>query len=404
MSKAIKVFLLIVAFSVFQLWIVSCEEEENDIDPCNPAEMAGELLSATYYASYTPDQVQVYLRLYGAPVGLMPEYTVDAYQISYRTLDKNEELTNASGVIFVPQGIDTLDLLSVQHGTVFKRDEVGSVNPLYAMGGMICAMSGYLVAEPDYLGLGDSQSLHPYLHAKLSASVVVDMIRTARNYACQNDILLSDNLFLAGYSEGGYVTMAAQKIIEAEHSDEFQLMAVAPMAGPYDLLGSMHNIISREYYGIPAYLAYTVIAYNDIYEWDILAEVFQEPYASLIPGLFDGNHDGSEINAELTTNLDSLFTVSFKESFQASQENQIETAIQENTLLDWSPIAPVRLYHGTADSTVFYGNSESAYEALRSNGGTSVDLVPILGANHGSAAFPAYYLAIEWFDSLRTVE
>ncbi len=403
MKKAQFKWTLLILIPLF--WIISCETEATDepiIDPCNPSDVAGELLEATYFLTFTPEEVQAILNYYGAPIGLELDYTVDAYRVSYRTLDKHDELSKVSGLMLIPQGLDTLDLMSVQHGTVFERDEVGSVHPYFTAEGLITAMNGYLVVVPDYLGLGDSQLLHPYLHAGLSANAVIDMLRAAQIYACQNEMTLSDKLFLAGYSEGGFITLATHKIIEAEYADEFQLTAVAPMAGPYDLLGTTRNLLNRSTYANPGYIAYIVVAYNDIYEWNRLGEIFREPYASRIPGLFDGNHISSEINAQLTTNIDSLLTSEFKASFIAGEETQLETALLENSLLDWGPIAPVRLFHGTSDSTVFYENSVSAFESMQTNGGLSVDLVPLAGANHETAALPAYYLALEWFDSLRT--
>jgi len=213
--------------------------------------------------------------------------------------------------------------------------------------------------------------------------------------------MLTDRLFLAGYSEGGFVTLATHKAMESEYSDEFQPTAVAPMAGPYDLLTSTRSILNRSRYNNPFYLALTIVSYNDIYGWDRLDEIFQEPYASRIPGLFDGSYGGGDINDSLTTYIDSLFTAEFKTSFLAGEETAIEAALTENSPLNWGPIAPVRLFHGTKDSTVYYDNSLTAYESMQSNGGLSVDLVSLLGADHGSAVLPAYYLAINWFDSLR---
>ena len=259
-----------------------------------------------------------------------------------------------------------------------------------------------MVVVQDYLGLGEeSQGLHPDLHAELTANAVIDMIRAARVYACQSELLLSDRLFLAGYSEGGFATLATHKIIEAEYSDEFQLTAVAPMAGPHDLLGITQDMLSRHSYDMPAFLVYLVGAYNDVYGWNRIADIFQEPYATNIPGYLDGNMDGSEINDALTTNLDSLFAPDFKVSFLAGNENQIEAALIENSPLEWGPIAPVRLIHGTADSTVLFENSVTAYNSLLANGGLSVDLVSLNGADHFSGAFPAYLFALAWFDSLR---
>jgi hypothetical protein len=403
MIKASKYIPLVILSFVLLFGVSSCETDEEQVDLCNSDGAPGELISANYFASFTPEQVTTYLRLYGAPLGLVPDYSVDVYQVAYKTLDKDNELTDASGVLFIPQGIDTLDLLSIQHGTVFKRDEVGSVNPLfYAFDGMIAAMSGYVVIEPDYLGLGSSPGLHPYLHAELSANAVIDGIRAARIYSCQNEVLLSGDLYLAGYSEGGFVTLATHKIIESEYPVEFQLMAVAPMAGPHDLLQTTRSIIDRKEYAIPAYLAYLVQAYDSIYEWGRLDEIFMEPYATRIPEVVNGSFGGSEINDTLTSIIDSLFVSEFKTSFLSGEETQITNALVENSPLDWGPVAPVRLFHGTNDSTVYYENSVTAYESMRANGGLSVELVPLSGADHGSAAFPAYYLALQWFDSLRT--
>jgi len=398
-----KPVLLALLFSSL-LWIIACDKDGQspETDPCNPANQSGELLEAKYFASYAPDQVKTYLTLFGAPQGLVPQYSVDAYQITYHTLDQDSELSKASGVLFIPQGFDTLDIMSVQHGTVFKKDEVGSVNPLYAIDGMLSAMDGYLVFEPDYMGLGESGGLHPYLHAQLSAQAVMDGLRATRIYACQTGLVLSERLFLAGYSEGGFVTLATHKVMESGYADEFQLTAVAPMAGPYDLLTSTRRILNRQEYGNPAYLAYTMLAYNDIYGWDRLDEIFREPYSSRIPGLFNGQFTGSEINQSLTTRIDSLFKPDFRSAFLAGGEPQIEGALVENSPLHWGPLAPVRLIHGTGDSTVYYENAVAAYASLQKNGALSVDLVPIQGADHGTAAFPAYYLTLAWFDSLRT--
>ena len=51
--------------------------------------------------------------------------------------------------------------------------------------------------------------LHPYMVALPSATSVVDMIRAGKNLCDSLNVLISEDVFLAGYSEGGFVTMAA---------------------------------------------------------------------------------------------------------------------------------------------------------------------------------------------------
>ena len=395
-------YTLIFLISLF--WLSACDKEQNnepEINSCNPTGVSGALIQSTFILTITPDQVEAALSAY-LPINYELDYSADVYSVTYNTRDKDDNLIVVSGAMFIPVGLDSLDLLSTQHGTTLKRTDVGSVNFYYAIDGLLMAMKGYLVVAPDYIGLGQSDLFHPYLHAQLSANPVIDMLRAARAYACDEELALSGRLFLSGYSEGGYVTLATQKIIETQHSDEFDLMGVSPMAGPYDLVGSTETLLNQSHYENPSYLAYMVYAYNDIYEWNRLNDIFQEPYASMMPELYNGTVAADSINSRLTTSIDSLFTQSFKLSFLAGEEAELESALVENSFEGWGPIAPVRLIHGTNDTTVPYANSEVVYHSMLDNGGVSVDLVPIYGADHLTAAFPAFIIAEQWFDSLRT--
>jgi len=394
-------------FAILSLLLLSLTlytgcEQEDEPETCNTVGEAGEMVEATYLLAFTPEQIQPYLSLFGAPIGFTLTHSVEAYRIHYKTRDKHDELVTASGVIFIPQDVATMDMVSVQHGTALKRVNTGSINPIYAMDGILFAMSGFMAVAPDYIGLGISEEIHPYLHAELTANAVVDMLRASRIYACENDLVLSDELFLAGYSEGGYATMAAHKYIESDYADEFQITAVAPMSGPYDLIGSTRSILARDAYDIPAFLAYVVVAYNDVYGWNRLDELFNAPYAAMLPGLYDGSQELSDVNDQLPASIDALFNTDFKTAFFAGQEVDIQQALEDNTLLEWGPVAPVRLYHGTADSTVSIDNTMSAYASLRNHGGTSVELVTLLGADHVGGFFPSMILAEAWFDSIRT--
>jgi len=385
---------------LMHLVFTGCEQEEQ-AETCNPKGERGELVDAAFLLSFTPEQIQPYLSMFGAPASFVPTHATEAYRIHYMTPNKNNELVKASGVLFIPQGVEEIDLVSVQHGSALKRTNTGSVNPVYAIDGILFSMSGYMAAAPDYLGLGVSEEMHPYLHAELTASAVVDMLRAARIYACENDLMLSDQLFLAGYSEGGYATLATQMIMEEEHTDEFQLAGVAPMSGPYDLLGSTRSFLQRESYDIPAFLSYVVVAYDDVYAWGRLDEVFNSPYAGMMPGLFDGSQSLGDVNDQLPKTINELFKSSFIDGFLTGGEPDIQQALEENTLLGWGPVAPVRFYHGTADSTVPIENTYTAYESLRDNGGVSVDMVTLLGADHVGGFLPSMILAETWFDSLR---
>lgn len=52
--------------------------------------------------------------------------------------------------------------------------------------------------------------MHPYLLAAPSAAAVIDLLTAAKYWRQTQRILDNKQLFLAGYSEGAYVSMATQ--------------------------------------------------------------------------------------------------------------------------------------------------------------------------------------------------
>ena len=147
-------------------------------------------------------------------------------------------------------------------------------------------------------------------------------------------------------------------------------------------------------------MAYLMNSYDYYYGWDRLDEIFQEPYASDIPGYFDGLHMMGSVNEELSQSLDEMLQATFIEDFKSGGEEEMRTAISENSLLNFVPAAPVLLVHSQADSTVPYFNSVKAEEYYNSKGKTDVELITIEG-NHEDAAPDAIITAMEWIESLR---
>ena len=67
-------------------------------------------------------------------------------------------------------------------------------------------------------------------------------------------------------------------------------MVSFPMAGPYDLSGTMLNrMFDGEYYAEPFYLPFMVNSYIHYYEMGEISEFFLPEFAVDIPELFSGN-------------------------------------------------------------------------------------------------------------------
>jgi len=365
----------------------------------------GDVISSKHLASFSKEVIQQIMSSSSVTLPFSLQYAVEHKSITYSTIDGKGNQVVASGGLMIPSGSQNLPLLSMQHGTETKRNRVASesaISSVEGTGGLITGSLGYVTAVPDYLGFGVSDKMHPYLHAKSLVPCVVDFMRAARSFCSSNGISLNGQVFLTGYSEGGYVTLVTQRAIELEHPQEFTLTAVAPMAGPYDLTGTMQTIFQSAQYTHTAYVAYVVTAYDNIYGWNRLDDFFNAPYSSMMRGLFDGSRTYGEIVSQLPSTFSGLVKSTFVTNVRNGSEQAFLGAVQENTLLDWKPRAPIHFFHGDADDVSPFQNSLTAYNRLKANGGTNIQLTTIPGGDHATSGMPAILGMIAWFGQMRT--
>lgn len=329
------------------------------------------------------------------------KYGVSVYRLQYYTTYQGREV-KASGLVCVPVGMAApAPVISAQHGTIFTQNDAPS--SFTGLSGFeLFAAAGYVTLIPDYIGFGASGDVfHPYYDQKHSAHAVVDMIKASRRFYTEKNINVNEQLFLVGYSEGGYVTLAAQKEIETNPKHNLKVTASAAGAGGYDLSSMLAGVTSGQTYPYPAYLAYVLMAYNSTNNWNRpLTDFFQEPYASRLPQLFNGKNGGSAINRELTTDPQKLFNPVFYNNLKdATKELTLKQALLANSFHDWAPQSPTRLYHGTSDDIVPFTNSKLAYERFMAKGAPQTELISINGGTHSTSFIPMLQSLIPWIRS-----
>lgn len=335
------------------------------------------------------------------------QYEVDVFIVRYDTLTADGGPTRASGVVMLPRNVGrALPLLSHHHGTVLLTNNVASsglLNGEYGVG-LVAASSGYACSLPDYLGMGSGSGLHPYVHARSEATAAIDLLRAARTLCAQRSVALNGQVFLLGYSQGGQATMATHREIELWHTNEFTLTASAPMAGPYDMSGTMAEVLTSDQgYANPCYMPYTLFAYNSVYRlYHSVTQALVAPYTTNLPPLFDGRHDEAAINAVMPPVPNQILRPDFLQAFRTDPNHPFRQALRRNDLYDWRPVALMRLYHCSGDRTVPYTNSVIARNRFHTNGATHVLLFdPAPGADHGGGAQPCFQTAKQWFDTLK---
>jgi len=386
-----------ILYLVIILLTVACSKEEKIYE-------RGDIIESSAITEYSTDQVSqlVTSRNFNSP--FTPEHPVKAIKIIYQTIDPEGNKARASGAIYYPQVDQVFPTVSFHHGTETASNLVASVAPGNSeagVAGMVMASMGYVFVTADYHGLGDSEVYYTYLMAEESAITVIDMLRAADTWCNNNGVKRDDQLFLMGYSKGGYVTMATHREIDQHYSDEFTVTASAPLAGSYVLKETFDSIISKKTYARPVLISFVLASYNRHYKWNRIEEFFNEPYGSEIYNLYDGTQWLNIINNQLPTSVANLLAPEFINDYLAGNEQDLTRAIALNELLDWIPTAPVRLIHGDADTTVPYFNSLRALDYFETGGKSNVELITIEGKDHIGAAEDAIISAIEWFNAIK---
>ena len=345
---------------------------------------------------------------------------VKVVALDYATRGTADEDTNASGVLLVPSGGASCGasaaLVAYAKGTDVQKPRT-LANPQDGETFLLIAMyasQGYAVVATDYLGFAKSEySFHPYLHADSEASSVIDSLRAARNAADKVGLSLSGKVMFTGYSQGGHSSMAAHRAAERDNAGEFNVVAGAHLAGPYNLAGSFKA--NQATAGYQFFVPYIVTSWQKIYGnvYTDVNAVFKQPYVtgieSLLPSptltyttlVTTGKLPGA--NGETPAQArDELFQAAFINDVATNDNNGLYVDAVKNTLFGWSPKAKVLLCGGAGDPTVppamHLVPMKADFDSRGLTNVTTVDVDPYIQAAYGPAptdptspAFATYY-------------
>jgi pimeloyl-ACP methyl ester carboxylesterase len=372
------------------------------IDACTRTD-GGRALRTTPLTQLSSTELGAELRQIGLPD--TARYGIETFRVEYCTVATSGEPTTASGLLALPQAqLDLLPLVVYAHSTAAGKTDAPSfltetdsrIVPFFF------ASDGFAVVAPDYLGLGISTGHHPYLHATTEASATLDLLRAADAVSHERGARLSHDVFLTGHSQGGHAAMAAGRALQQSHGP-WRMAALAPMSGPLDLSGTESAAVLDPERTDPqhasVYMAYLFTAWKDLYGlYSDPREVFTAPYADIIEGLFDGTHGIQEIDAVLPV-PEELFRPETL-ALIAHPGGRYAVALRDNDVCDWTPSAPVRLYHSRGDRDAVFANAEQCHRQMMAKGGTAqiMDMGPI---DHVGTAVTSVPLIRTWFSHLR---
>ncbi|HHW4678586.1 MAG TPA: alpha/beta hydrolase family protein [Xylella sp.] len=354
--------------------------------------LPGTLLSSTILGSYTRRQIAALLP--GEPASESPKCHVKVAELIYETVGVVGEPTTASAVLLIPGGphcpgpypllgwgMPTVALRTVEQAKDISRAKGN--NPLVTR----FASQGYVVVSSDYLGLGESKyPFHPYLHAHSEATSQIDALRAARTLLQRLNTPLSNKVMLSGVSQGGHTALATQREIEEHLSNEFQLVASAPIAGPYALSETFIDTLSgRNQAGRDDFAVllgtYVIIGmhrtYNNIY--DHPSQVFQDPWAGKVEAWFPGDKTNAELLKQLPgpDQIPSYLQLGFYSDLLTNPKNEFRLDLERNDLLNWAPRTPILMCGSDNDTVVPLKNAVLAIESFQKHGSYQASMIDL---------------------------
>lgn len=330
---------------------------------------------------------------------------VNLYRVTYTSFipERANKPTVASGLIAIPDtGGKTFPMVSYQHGTVYGKQEVPSYpdqSPETALTIAQFAGQGYVVIGADYFGLGTSTEPEGYMVKASHQQATYDMLMASRAVLDAMKIA-STKLFLAGWSQGGFVTMAFLQKLEAAH---VKVTAAATASAPVDIFVALNGFLSfprtidaswvnslfilssfsfENYYGEPG-LARSVIA--DKY-YDAARNAYERKP-------FDP--------AQIPTDLHQLIKPEYFDA-QYFADSAYGRLVARAEAYRWIIKSPVRNYFGETDEAITPGLGRMAMTYQRSigNGNPNVEAVSTGETTHRGTFAKAVPEWKRWFDQL----
>ncbi|WP_461130211.1 lipase family protein [Spirosoma aerophilum] len=362
------------------LYLIGCTSKTTDPQPA----VDQYLVSSSSVATITKEQLVTQASAISPLYALLLKQGITVTKLVYKTKNWDGTAIQASGLLIVPNTTTAVPMISQQHGTIFDNADApsnfGPNSEAYQFA-TIFASIGYIMVCPDYIGFGESKNLpHTYESRVGLAQASLDMLRAAREYiASRSEIKWDSRLYMAGYSEGGYATMALYKKMQDEVPTEFNLRAVSCGAGAYDKTSFMKALLTQKSAGVAQWnraFLWVLLTYDQIYKLNRpLSFYFKEPYLADI--------QKNRQLATLDVSFDQVLTDSFKAGILNGTDTAFLNAVADNNIYDWKPLTTLHLYHGDADPQVYYLNSKIAYDAMQARGaGKTVQLFTSVGKTH----------------------
>lgn len=330
---------------------------------------------------------------------------VKLYRVTYSSVipERGNKPTVASGLLAIPDtGASSYPMMSYQHGTVYGKQQVPSFpeqSPETQLALAQFGGQGYIVIGADYFGMGTSKDPEGYMVKGSHQQATYDMLIAARAVLAQMKIA-SPKLFIGGWSQGGFVTMA---FLEKLESAGVTVSAAATASAPVDVYATLSGFLDfprkNDADWVTTLFILSSFSYENYYGVPGLAHsLLKDEYYELSRSAYERTpFDATKVPTDVHKLIrDEYFDPQF---FANSAYGRIVAQAQTYR---WIIKSPVRNYYGETDEAITPGIGKMAmtYQRAIGAGNTKVEAISTGDTSHRGTYATAVPQWKVWFDSL----
>jgi len=376
------------------------------------------------------------------PGYIMPTYEpasndVDVYKVTYESTvpEHGDRKIIAYGLVAVPVSADSkgiagkkFSIVSYQHGTVYGKHEVpsecftnshGQYSGAYETRLNVAefAGNGYVLIAADYFGMGESKEPEAYTVKASHQNACLDLYRCTQQWLKSRQAGASD-LFLAGWSQGGLVTLDFLEKLELEGIKVKAASTASAPADPYAAAlawffhprdGKDGNTADAVW--VNTVLILTTFSYENYYSHPRLAgEVFNKNYVDAYRKIYMRQYTNVTYTTDGTTMVvDGVRTPTkpfdmLSEQYQKPgyfSKSDYGKCLKDVSTYRWYVQTPLRMYCGMQDEAFALCIAKLPFQYQSCFQPNKIETVDVPNSTHRGTFLASVQGQKTWFDQLK---
>lgn len=376
-----------------------------------PQASTGKITEQSAIQEYTSAQALALIRQTNAAYQGTPP-ALKSQTFRYTMVDTNGTTAQVYARVYVPvltRGAD-LPVFAFGPGTTGIDDQCAASTEVpskrnfanYASHMAAYAAQGYVAVITDYEGMRDTARMHHYMVGALEGRAMLDSIRGVGNLSLTKSTANLDEVFLAGYSQGGHAAFWADRLA-ANYAPELTIKGVIGFGPVTDVRQTLVDTTRGA--NILWFGPYLLYSYSDWYKESYsLDTILMPPYAESISTDIATNCIDTNISHWGNRDINRVYTQPFIQAMQRGTIAQIAPGFNDrmvqNLAADVKTSSNKLINHGKLDNVVLPTQSDSARKRLCSLG-NQVTFRQYADATHYNTMIKSFQDTINWMKAVR---